>query len=131
MFFDKSVDERNSECKMEPEYKNLEKILAKACRRGEYEMAEYILGCNVNVNAQAGLPLMKAAEHNHVDVAEVLIKYGADVNLSKGSALRLAAMYGHLEMAELLIKHGANINLNKGQEQLKVLYKNMVIYIKT
>jgi ankyrin repeat protein len=91
-----------------------------ACRSGNFEIAEILVGAGANVstaNERGDTPLLVAVGAGRFEMFELLLEAKAHVNVINGggaSALHLAIASGSarsFEMFETLLKAGANVNV--------------------
>ncbi|KAI1815275.1 ankyrin [Poronia punctata] len=90
-------------------------LLAKACAKGEYEIAKKRLSErpeDLNFADYAGnTPLQIASLHGHEDIVQLLIEAGCNLDCRNGdkeTPLLDAVENGHLEVVKLLLKAGVN-----------------------
>jgi hypothetical protein len=89
-----------------------------ALAKGDLHVAQALLECGVDVNAQddEGLcPLHIASASGNCDAVQWLLAHKADVNIAPTddtdvTSLFLAAFYGVPEVCRLLVEHGAHID---------------------
>ena len=91
-------------------------LLHKACKKGDYHMAEMLInnGADVNItNKQGNTFLHIACENRNTEIARLLIIEGrADVNIRNergDTPLHIACDNGYTEIARLLIKNGTDL----------------------
>ena len=103
---------------------NKDHVLIFVCKNGNTTALEYLLTCDVNVNAQHqytcdgidgenGTPLLQAVGYGNEYNVDLLLQNGADVSLCGkcGKApLWKAAGAGKTECLKLLLKHGADVS---------------------
>ncbi|KFA78016.1 hypothetical protein S40288_05243 [Stachybotrys chartarum IBT 40288] len=114
-----TADSTTSPAKMAPHKKHLDAhgqtLLARACARGEYDVAKQRLGErpeDLNVADYAGnTPLQIAAINGCEDIVKLLIEAGCNldcVNYDKDTPLLDAVDNGHLGVVRLLLEAGVN-----------------------
>ena len=87
-----------------------------AIERGNYEIVEFLIRNNVNLNLSDNLgwlPLHTSILKNQGAIAELLIKKGAKIDLfdlNGISPICYAAEMGNHEIVELLIHNGADVD---------------------
>lgn len=96
---------------------NGQKMLHKACRMGDKEIATFLLskGADVNAKSSAGrTPLLDALSFGHPDLVPLLVANGADVNAAdslRRTPVSIAIKGGYTEIVSLLRQHGAKETL--------------------
>ncbi|TVY16175.1 putative ankyrin repeat protein [Lachnellula arida] len=95
--------------------------LTAAIRRGDHELAEYLLSVGADVNPGDKGSLGMAVNTGQVILLRLLLDHGADVHAVcdtgisgspriVGTALQVAAARGYIKMVKLLLKAGSAIN---------------------
>lgn len=88
--------------------------LNRACKKGDYQAAERLIGSGADVNNHSGddgtTPLLYAVDNHHLSIVKLLLTSGADPNYQndlKIAPITRAAWYGNEEIFDELVKHGA------------------------
>ncbi|XP_066156518.1 protein fem-1 homolog C [Euwallacea fornicatus] len=100
--------------------------LFKACKKGQQEIAEYLINtCGADVEQRGSYevvedrsnhvvtPLWCAAVSGKLSIVKLLIRSGADINAvsdSGSTPIRSACFMTHFEVVKYLVLHGADIN---------------------
>lgn len=103
---------------LDPDAKEKNAALNKACQRGHIDVVREILALHMDVNAAwwEQTPLVAAIRGGHRDIVELLFEHGADVSgQAQERPLTAAIQHGHLDLVELLIKRGVDVNAADGE----------------
>ena len=94
-----------------------ETLLHVAVESRETKLAQLLLKCGANVNAQdaqTGTPLHSAADFDNLELMRLLLQSGTSTDVPDGylrTPLHYSALNGNLEAVELLLKHNASVNI--------------------
>ncbi|KAG6887773.1 hypothetical protein C0995_012817 [Termitomyces sp. Mi166 len=97
---------------LEKRGKQLGDKLIDASKRGELDVAKYLLARGVRRDA-LGPSVWNAVIHSNANIVKVLLEYQADPNLKdseRTSLLHFAAKNGHSDVAEVLLQNKADVN---------------------
>ncbi|KAL1694064.1 ankyrin repeat-containing domain protein, partial [Schizophyllum commune] len=88
-----------------------------AVRRGNIEIARYLIGRGASARGDRELPwapICLAAIHGPLSMVRLLIDNGADIDHGQGignmAAIHAAAAVGYVSIVRLLVEHGARVN---------------------
>jgi ankyrin repeat protein len=87
-----------------------EKLLRFACYFEEFEIAEYLLSLNCNIDISDGTIIGEAACRGKFYTVKFLVEHGANITFRDYYPLRIAAHNGYLDIVKLLISYGANVH---------------------
>ncbi|KAJ3044589.1 hypothetical protein HDV00_001515 [Rhizophlyctis rosea] len=106
------------------------RMLEKAARQKDIEMADFLLGNVVDINGGEGPILTATVQSGDIGLVTQILDRGADVNavvvstfsLWRTTALHEAVSWGFTDVVKLLVERGADPNIGNFREEKTPLY---------